>query len=325
MERLLLHRTRRAAALALVWFAMVGASGCKGDAEGKAAPSAETLASSEKAAAAEDEILKRRDALLNTRLELRTKRAELAEKRNAIRAEGGDTSEIDKEAQALLDEESGLVDQEKELNVKLDALLSDRRAMVSALTAGGEAGGAGREASVAAREKDMARREQKLAEREAQLAAREESLATKWKDSCAGGGTTTTIVQTIDAKGSKYTKNDVAPLLQRARAEMDGKGILKGDLPEPVRDLESEATQAMEKGDYGRAHFAAQQLLGNVKAIKIDKAFIAAKIGRLNAAVKGNTLSPAIEQLFREATENVADGKFRDANKRLNKIFSEMK
>jgi hypothetical protein len=324
MGRLLLHVTRRAAP-ALVWFAMVGAAGCKGDAEGRSAPSAEVLASQEKASAEEDEILKRRDALLNTRLELRTKRAELAEKRNAIRAEGGDTSEIDKEAQALLDEESGLVDQEKDLNAKLDSILSDRRAMVQALTAGGDAAGApGREAAVAAREKDLARREQKLGEREAALAAREESLATKWKDSCGGGGTTT-IVQTIDAKGSKYTKNDVAPLLARARAEMNDKGILKGDLPEPVRDLENEATAAMAKGDYGQAHFAAQQLLGNVKAIKIDKAFIAAKIGRLNAAVKGKALTPAIEQLFREATENVADGKFKDANRRLNKIFSETK
>jgi hypothetical protein len=304
-----------------VWFALVGATGCKGDAEGKAAPSAEALAQQEKASAEEDEILKRRDALLNTRLELRTKRAELAEKRETIKAQGGDTSEIDREAQALLEEETGLVDQEKELNTKLDALLTDRRAMVEALAGGG--GAAGREAGVAAREKDLARREQKLAEREAALAAREDSLATKWKDSCAAGGTTTTIVQTIDAKGSKYTKKDVAPLLARARVEMDSKGVLKGDLPEPVRDLEGESTAAMEKGDYGRAYFAAQQLLGHVKAIKIDNAFIAAKIGRLNVAMKGKTLSPATEQLFREATENVADGKFKDANRRLNKIFSE--
>lgn len=313
--------TQRAAA-ALVWFALVGAAACKGDAEGASAPSPEAIAQQQKATADEDEILKRRDALLNTRLELRTKRAELAEKRESIKAQGGDTTEIDKEAQALLDEESGLVDQEKELNAKLDTLLGDRRAMVEALAGGG--GATGREAGVAAREKDLARREQKLAEREAQLAAREESLATKWKDTCATGGTTT-IVQTIDAKGSKYTKKDVAPLLARARSEMDSKGVLKGDLPEPVRDLEGESTQAMEKGDYGRAYFAAQQLLGHVKAIKIDKAFIAAKIGRLNAAMKGKSLSPATEQLFREATENVADGKFKDANRRLNKIASETK
>lgn len=302
--------------------ALLAGVGCKDDtASGKSTAGA---AVDEKAAAEEDDLLKRRDALLATRLELRSKRAELAEKRQAVRAEGGDTSEIDRETQELLDQESGLVGQEQELNGKLDAILSDRRAMISALSAGGDVAGApGREAAVAAREKDLSRREQRLAEREAALAGREESLATKWKDSCAVG-TTTTIVQTVDAKGTKYSKSDVAPLLSKARAEMDSKGVRKTDLPEQVRDNETEATKAMEKGDYGTAHFAAAQLLNTVKALKIDKPFIAAKIGRLNEAMKGKKLTASAEQLFRAATEDVADGKFKEANRKLNKIYSEI-
>lgn len=301
------------------WLAIAGIS-CKGD-EGGSAKVA--ITGQEKVSAAEDELLKRRDALLATRLELRSKRAELAEKRKAIKAEGGDTTGIDEEAQKLLEEENDLVGQEQDLNAKLDQILSERRAMVSALSAGGGVDVAGREAGVAAREKDLARREQRVAEREAALSAREESLASKWKESCSVGGTTT-IVQTLDVKGSKYTKKDVEPLLDKAHAEMRQKGLLRSDLPDPVRELDTSATDAMAKGDYAQARFAASQLLATVRAMKIDKPFIAAKIGRLNASMKGKSLSPQVEQLFREATEEVADGKFVSANKKLNSIYAKM-
>ncbi|HLU68941.1 MAG TPA: hypothetical protein VKZ63_21815, partial [Kofleriaceae bacterium] len=239
--------------------------------------------------------------------------------------EGGDTTAIDQETQELLDQESALVEQERDLNAKLDSLLSERRAMISALAAGGGAAEsvAGREAAMAAREKDLARREQRLAEREAALSSREEQLASKWKESCAAG-TTTTIVQTVDAKGSSYTRKDVDPLLARVRAEMRKKDLVMIDLPEPARDLESEATEAMKKGDYGKARFAATQLLGTVRSIRINKAFISTKIGRLNDLLKGKSLSPSVEKLFREATEDVADGKYGSANKKLSRIYSQI-
>ncbi len=313
-------RAVRGARIFAAWLALAAIS-CKGDEEGS---SKVAIAGQEKISAAEDDLLKRRDALLNTRLELSSKRAELAEKRKAIKAEGGDTSGLDEEAQKLLDEENDLVGQEQDLNGKLDAILSERRAMVSALSSGGGVDVAGREAGVAAREKELARREQRVAEREAALSSREEGLASKWKETCAAGGTTTTIVQTLDVKGSKYTKKDVEPLLDKAHSEMRQKGILKSDLPDPVRDLDSTATQAMAKGDYAQARFAASQLLATVRALKIDKPFIAAKIGRLNATMKGKTLSSSIEQLFRDATEEVADGKFVSANKKLNSIYSKI-
>ncbi len=227
---------------------------------------------------------------------------------------GGDTSEIDRESQELAAREQGLVSEEKTL---LDRLLSERQSMVSALAAVRSGGGVpGREAAVAAREKDLGRREQKLADREAQLAAREEGLATKWKAACAAP----TIVQTVDARGTKYTKHDVEPLLARARAEMNKRGLLHSDLPEPVRDLEGEATRAMEKGDYGQARLAASQLWGTVRIMKVDKPFIAEKIRRLNTLFKGQRLTPVVEQLFREATQNVADGNFAGANRKLNRI-----
>lgn len=295
-----------------------GGLGCKGrDTEGSAAAAtAETSEPQRPASAAVDDetLLARRDSLLATRLELRSRRAELAEKREQIRVKGGDTSEVDRETAELSARESVLATEEKTL---LDRLLSERQAMVSALASGRSGGLPGREAGVAAREKDLGRREQKLAEREAQLASREEGLASKWKAACAAA---TTIVQTVDARGTKYTKRDVEPLLARARSEMNKKGLLRSDLPEPARDLENEATRAMESGDYGRARFAAAQLYSTVRAIKVDKPFIADKIRRLNAMLKSQRLSPTVETLFREATQNVADGNFTGANRKLNRI-----
>jgi hypothetical protein len=298
----------------------VGAGGaCKDpDApEGEAAASAAVDPKIPASAEADDEsLLLRRDSLLATRLELRSKREELAEKREAIREKGGDTSEVDREAAELTQRESAVAAEEKSL---VDKLLSERQGMLTALSASRAGGLPGREAAVATREKDLARREQKLAERESQIAAREEGLASKWKDSCAAPAT---IVQTVDPRGTKYTRRDVEPLLARARSEMNKKGLLRTDLPEPVRDLETEATRAMAKGEYGQARFAASQLYGTVKVTKVDKAFIADKIRRLNGMLKGQRLTQPVEQLFREATQNVADGNFAGANRKLNRIHS---
>ena len=321
IESMVMGRTERVAAVPaaamalLVGLGSAGGLGCNGQDSGEA--SASEKAADKPAVAADDEtLLSRRDSLLTSRLELRSKRAELDERREAIREKGGDTSEVDRESEELAARESVLATEEKSL---LDRLLSERQAMVSALAAGRAGGTQGREAAVASREKDVARREQRLADRETQVATREEGLATKWKATCGPG---TTIVQTIDAKGTRYTRRDVEPLLGRARQEMNKKGLLLTDLPEPVRELESESTKAMARGDYGQARFAAAQLLGNVRAIKVDKAFIADKIRRLNAALKTQRLTPPVERLFREATENVADGNFASANRKLNRIHS---
>ncbi len=306
-----------AMALSVAVVGSAGGLGCKGrDSEGPGA-AAEAAQPAPGAGSDDEALLSRRDSLLASRLELRSKQAELAERREAIRVKGGDTSEIDRESEALAARETALATEEKTL---LDRLLQERQSMVSALAANRSGGGTpGREAAVAAREKDLSRREQKLAEREAQLAGREEGLASKWKESCA---VPTTIVQTIDAKGTRYTRRDVEPLLSRARDEMNKKGLLRSDLPEPVRELEGEATKAMARGDYGQARFAATQLLGTVRVTKVDKAFIADKIRRLNAALRDQRLTPPVEKLFRDATQNVADGNFASANRKLNRIHS---
>ena len=60
--------------------------------------------------------------------------------------------------------------------------------------------------------------------------------------------------------------------------------------------------------------------------LKIDKAFIQAKIGRLSAAMKGTTLDDKtqgkVDELFKQATSAYGDGKFSRANRQLNEIWA---
>ncbi len=287
---------------------------------------ATVVAQNEQITETEDALLSKRDALFNMRRELQDKREALAVERAQIQESGGDTSAVDDRAVALMKQEKELVGQEQELNQSMQEILSQRRQIMAALSAGGGSPNdvAGREAGIASREKNVARREQEIAEREASLAKREEGLASKWKDGCALGAPQT-IIRTVDVKGSSYTQKDVEPLLAKARKEMSRKGLLASDLPEQVQGLEDEANDAMKSGDFSRARLAASQLIGTVKATRIDKGFIAAKIQRLNSRMRGKTLDKQTEQLFRDATALYGDADFGKANAKLNQIYGSLR
>lgn len=271
-------------------------------------------------------VLARRDALLKMRGEIEEKREALAAKRREIRASGGDTSALDDEADKLRERERALADEEASLSGKIDALLEDRRAMMRALAAGDDKAAriAAREATLAQRARLLAAREGKVAAREAKMAEREQALASREANMCGGGGTT--IVKTVPAQGSRYSRKDVDPLLKRARRAMSQKGLLRSDLPSPAQGLEREATRSMARGDYGRARFAAAQLVDSVDSVRVDKGFIAAKIRRLNAVIREKKLTSkqqsSIDSLFRDATAAYGDGEFSGANRKLNQIYA---
>jgi uncharacterized protein (DUF3084 family) len=278
----------------------------------------------------ESSVLARRDELQRERKQINADRAALVEKRKQVAAAGGNVAEVDAEENELATRESKLIDQENDLNTRLENLFKRYEAMAVAPTqiagsGGGQVDVVRREGALALREKDVAKREDRLAQREADLAEREKSQARREKETC-GVGTTTTIVQQVDAKGSKYSKRDVEPVLQKARRKMNEKGLLASDLPAPAQALEQESVQAMKDGDYGKAKFAADQLYATVDSMKIDKAFISDKIRRLNAAMRGKELAPEpkkeVDELFRGATADYGDGRFPAANGKLNKIYA---
>ncbi len=276
----------------------------------------------------ESELIARRDALLRNRDDLQLEKDRIAAERERVAAEGGDTAELDRKAEELRTREVALSSEETQL---VGQLLDERDAMLAATRAGADATArvAFREQTLAGREKTVASREERVAGREAALAARERTLAERERTTCgAGGGATTTIIQTVDPKGAKYSKRDVEPLLTKTRSAMASRGILAADLPGPTRELEKEATQAMADADFGRAYLAAQQLSKTVATLPIDRGFIQGKSARISAVVKAKKLDDAsrrqVDAWFADATTAFVDGDYKGANKKLNQIVSSL-
>ena len=289
-----------------------------------AAPSADDVARVDALRREEGDALSRRDELKREREKVAADRAALAEKRKQVVAAGGDVGAVDEEEKALTAREEALGQQEGQLNQKYETLIRQYEEVAAGAGAGNDI--ARREAAMAVREKDVARREEALAKREGELSDREKDQAKREKEPCGGGGTTTIVQVPAPVKGAKYDKRDVEPVIARARRAMSDKGLLGSDLPAPAQGLEREATSAMAEGDFGRAKFAADQLVATVDSVKVDKGFVAAKIGRLNALMKGKQLDESarkdVDDLFRGATADYGDGKFGAANGKLNKIYS---
>jgi hypothetical protein len=308
-----------ATAGAVVLLTVAVAGGCKD----KDKKSTGTVVAS--ANAGDEALIARRDALLKSRQSLKDQKEALVAERAKVVQAGGDPAEIDKKVEELQTQEATLSSQESDI---VEQLMEERKTLLAAAQGGTDAAAqvAVREQGIAGREKTVAAREDRVAQREAEIAAREKALGIREKETCGAGAAPTTIIQTVDAKGSKYDKRDVEPLLKKARGVMGDRGILLSDLPGNVRELEKEATDAMGDADYGRAYLAANQLFKTVSVLPIDKNFIQAKSARISAAAKGKTLDGGtqkqVDDLFSDATSKFVDGDYKGANKKLNAIWS---
>ncbi|HEX7843349.1 MAG TPA: hypothetical protein VF469_38015 [Kofleriaceae bacterium] len=296
--------------LVLLWLA--GAvPACKDRGDASAAPDPAALR-------AQQELIRRRDALLAQRQKLESQRQVVIEQLQKAEASGGDTKELARQRDDLTAQIDG---QSAELGQMSDKLSSLSTKLDSAAEI------AAREDRIAQREGKVASREAVMAERERNLASREEKLAAREKETC--GTAPPMIIQTAGRADGKYGKADVGPLLARARATMSRKGILLADLPGPAQGLEGESTKAMADGDWGKAYFAAAQLVAMVDAVKIDRAFIQAKTARLSGQVKASKPDEAANQqlsgLLSDVMQKYNDGNFAAANVRLNQLAAQLK
>lgn len=295
--------------------ALLGAAaGCKNKGDANAAPDPAALK-------AQQELIARRDALVTQREQLLRESSHLDAEIQRVSGEGGDTADLAKkkaEVDAKLEGQSKALQSVESDVVKQSAGAGNAAELTAAI--------ATREASMGSREKGVATREAQLAERERVLAQRERELAQREKETCSGGGGV--IIQQVAApKGANYTRRDIEPLLAKARAKMQKKGLnaAAGDLG-PAAALESEATKAMADADWGKAYLAAAQLSATVDSIKIDRAFIGAKISRLNARLKNAKVDEAtrqqLEQGLTDVVQKFGDGKLADANSKLNQMWA---
>jgi hypothetical protein len=276
----------------------------------------------------EDELLTRRGSLQRERGQLRDKRAELLTKKLTLDdADQAGKTEIEKEEAKLVGLEASLVKEETTLNKKLQNLFDEKIDKIAKEGSAKDVLIARRELGVATREKDLARREGELARREKAIAAREQVVAERQARLCPRG---TTVVQTFapppSGGGGSYGRKDVEPLYKSALAAMQSKGILTADLPAGTDRLVTEIRHGVSKGDFARAKYAADQLLATVRGMKIDRGFIGAKIGRLGAAIRHAPpradRKAKVNTLFQQATASYGDGRFLDANQKLNKIYA---
>jgi hypothetical protein len=184
-----------------------------------------------------------------------------------------------------------------------------------------------REQSVAQREKDFARREAEIAEREKALAEREAREARREKETCGAVAVAPAKIEL--PKGLHYSSHDVEPIYRKALKLMDERGILSADLPPGLSHLVDDTREAMKHADFVRAKYDADQLLATVEEIKIDRAFISVKMSRLASAMHGKKLEgdkrKEVEGLFQDATANYGDGKFPQANQKINRLFAVLK
>jgi hypothetical protein len=300
----------------------------------KAADVAPITAEDESLKKNENDLITQRGALQRERKKIADARAELVERRGQLGHDSAGQAALDEAEKKLLSQENDLTSQESQVNGKLDELLKMRgdlvkRATQVVSTAPGAdplERAAKREQSVASREREVASREKDLAERETTLAAREATLAKRERETCGA----VAMPAKIDVpKGLHYTAKDVEPTYKKALKMMQEKGLLTSDLPPGVSKLVEDTRESMKKADYVRAKYDADQLLATVEEIKIDRSFISAKMARLSAAMRGKKLEGGdkrtVEDLFQEATANYGDGKFPQANAKINRLFALLK
>ncbi len=296
--------------VALLFGLVVGGAGaaCKGNSD------ASTAGPDPAALKAQQELLQRRDALIAGRQKLQSERDKLDEEMQKVAAGGGDTSEMARQRAEL---DSKIEGQSSELITTLSN-------KIDTLPAGG--GGpadksgllAAREAQAGNREKDFANRETRIADREAKLAERERGLAQREKETCSGGQV---IVQQVapPAKDANIGRTEVVGMLKRAQAGIAKKGLIPSDLG-AAGNLEGEANKAVNEGNWSKAYFAAHQLAVTIDAIQINRAFIGAKVNRLQARLGGKVDAQQAEGM-KEVLQKYGDGDFVSANRKLNSMW----
>jgi hypothetical protein len=301
----------RLAGLAVTLALCGAATACKTGSEASTAPDPAAVK-------AQQDLVKRRDALLEERERLETARQEIVAQIQKTEATGGDTKDLAKQRDALTAQIDGQSVELGQMSDKLSSL-SSKLDSAAAIVA--------REDKIAQREDRVSRREAGIGEREKAIAQREEKLAQREKETC--GTAPPMIIQAAAKADGKYGKGDVQPLLARARATMSKKGVLPADLPGPAQGLEGESTRAMADGDWGKAYFAAAQLVATVDAVKIDRAFIQAKTARLSIQVKATRLEETAGQqlagVLSDVMQKYNDGNFSAANQRLNQLAALLK
>ncbi len=275
----------------------------------------------------EKQLSARLDEFEKERERMRAEREDLMKAKEQIKDKDADQAKRIKEKELRLwskersmwKRESALDKEKKKLDNNKTSLLSMpvSRAGIESSMPGREADMASRESSLAGREKELSRREARVAEREAALAVREKGLANP---------RIITVPQPISGSG-RVSKKVAKRAYRRALKAMSGKGILSQDLPPELQGVKADIKKALNKKDYRSVRDLSEQLRAALSAMVVDEGFIKRKFANLNSLSRKNppkdsTKKKKVKSLLRTATQLVADGQFKKANRSLNRIYS---
>ncbi len=289
---------------------VLGTSGCKGKGDAEAAPPDPA------AVKAQQELVARRDALLAQKQKLQTESSKLGDEIKNAQASGGDTKDLEKK-KAEIDNQIAQQD------TNLSNTSSELSALSSKLDAVG--GIAAREAAVAKREADVAQREKEAFQKMKDVLVAEGASAERWKEGCNTGGQPMIIQQVAPPKGGNYSRKEVDALVGRAKSAMAKKGLVSADLGAQA-SLEGEVTKALGESDWTRGFILASQLVQTIDAIQVNRAFIGAKVQRLQNRVKSASVDEATQTTLTEGLKDVlqkyGDQDFAAANKKINQLWN---
>lgn len=303
-------RMRTVGLLVSLAFALVlGSAGCKskgGDAEAAPDPAA---------VKAQQELVARRDALLAQKKKLETESSKLEVQIKEDKAAGKDTTALEKQ-------QADIKKQMDDQDANLNNTSSELSALSSKLDAAG--GVAAREAAVAKREAEVAVREKEAFQKMKDVMTAEAASAERWKESCNTGGQPMIIQQVAPPKSGNYSRKEVDALVGRAKAAMAKKGLMGSDLGAQA-SLEGEVTKALQESDWTRGYILASQLVQTIDGIQVNRAFIGAKVQRLQNRVKSAAVDDATQAQLTEGLKDVlqkyGDQDFAAANRKINQLW----
>lgn len=292
---------------------VIAATGCKSkgsEAEAAADPNA---------VKAQQELVARRDALLAQKQKLQDESTKLEVEIKKAQEPGGDAKNLPD----LQKKKAEIDSQIQAQDTSLDNTSAELSALSSKLDKVG--GLAQREAAVAQREAAVALREKEAFQKMKDVLAAEAASAERWKESCNTGGGQMIIQQVAPPKSGNYSRKEVDALVAKARGAMAKKGLMNADLGAQA-NLESEVTKALGESDWTRGYILASQLVQTIDAIQVNRAFIGAKVQRLQNRVKGASVDEATQAQLTEGLKDVlqkyGDQDFVAANKKINQLWN---
>jgi hypothetical protein len=294
-----------------------------------------------------DVLEAQRQAFANERARLEQAHAAIVEKIAALGSPDVPTRNVLEAAQRLLaEQERVLTERAAVLDRERGRLEREDRELAARLGKQPRGGGPHPPASLGQREQDIVAREKALAERELGLARREEAVAGREAEATRTLGEATRALTALQAglgsalhagaaaaaeaktASAASAASSVGDLDARLRADMDARGLLTADLPAPLRKLAADAAAAIGRKDFKAAQAALARLQPPLQAMRVDQAFVTAKMKRINQQLLkaqpklDDGRQARVRALLGEVNEAFNDGHFDRANRKINELVA---